>query len=88
MTEDAGIALLHEARHAEALITGERGRGGLTGLLLGSVGLAAAARAPCPVTVVRGAGRTAFAFAPAGAGGRTFDGKAIAEANSHVRHRS
>ncbi|WP_405722033.1 universal stress protein [Streptomyces sp. NBC_00046] len=52
--EDAVIALLHEGRHAEALITGERGRGGLTGLLLGSVSLAVAARAPCPVIVVRG----------------------------------
>lgn len=52
--EDAVIALLHEGRNAEALITGERGRGGLTGLLLGSVSLAVAARAPCPVIVVRG----------------------------------
>jgi nucleotide-binding universal stress UspA family protein len=52
--EDAVIALLHEGRHAEALIIGERGRGGLTGLLLGSVSMAVAARAPCPVIVVRG----------------------------------
>ncbi|MGW1410607.1 universal stress protein [Streptomyces sp. NPDC002403] len=52
--EDAVIALLHEGRGAEALITGQRGRGGLTGLLLGSVGPAVAARAPCPVIVVRG----------------------------------
>ncbi|MGW2183440.1 universal stress protein [Streptomyces sp. NPDC001732] len=52
--EDAVIALLHEGRNAEALITGDRGRGGLAGLLLGSVGLAVAARAPCPVIVVRG----------------------------------
>ncbi|MGY3061679.1 nucleotide-binding universal stress UspA family protein [Streptomyces sp. TE3672] len=52
--EDAVIALLHEGHNAEALITGDRGRGGFTGLLLGSVGLAVAARAPCPVIVVRG----------------------------------
>lgn len=52
--EDAVTALLHEGHNAEALITGERGRGGLTGLLLGSVSLAVAARAPCPVVVVRG----------------------------------
>ncbi|WP_405691584.1 universal stress protein [Streptomyces sp. NBC_00057] len=52
--EDAVIALLHEGHNAEALITGARGRGGLTGLLLGSVSLAVAARAPCPVIVVRG----------------------------------
>ncbi|MFE2935970.1 universal stress protein [Streptomyces sp. NPDC059278] len=54
MPEDAVIALLHEGGRAEALITGDRGRGGFTGLLLGSVGLAVAARAPCPVVVVRG----------------------------------
>ncbi|WP_442818800.1 universal stress protein [Streptomyces sp. NBC_01320] len=52
--EDAVIALLYEGRNAQALITGERGRGGLTGLLLGSVSLAVAARDSCPVIVVRG----------------------------------
>ncbi|MEU6096896.1 universal stress protein [Streptomyces sp. NPDC047079] len=54
LPEDAVSALLHEARSATALITGSRGRGGLKGLLLGSVGLAVAARAHCPVIVVRG----------------------------------
>ncbi|MFF9506940.1 universal stress protein [Streptomyces sp. NPDC014724] len=52
--EHAVTALLNEGRKAQALITGKRGRGGLTGLLLGSVSLAVAARAPCPVIVVRG----------------------------------
>ncbi|MEU3889693.1 universal stress protein [Streptomyces sp. NPDC029041] len=51
---DATDALLHEGNNATALITGSRGRGGLKGLLLGSVGLALAARAHCPVIVVRG----------------------------------
>ncbi|MET9762443.1 universal stress protein [Streptomyces sp. NPDC006372] len=51
---DAADALLHEGNNATALITGSRGRGALTGLLLGSVGLAVAARAHCPVIVVRG----------------------------------
>ncbi|MFB7549937.1 universal stress protein [Streptomyces sp. NPDC056154] len=54
MPEDAVTALLNEGRNAQALITGERGRRGLTGLLLGSVSRVVAARAPCPVIVVRG----------------------------------
>ncbi|MGW6316516.1 universal stress protein [Streptomyces sp. NPDC055099] len=48
-------ALLREGRHATALVTGSRGRVEITELLLGSVGLAVAARAECPVIVVRGA---------------------------------
>ncbi|MER5915641.1 universal stress protein [Streptomyces sp. NPDC001982] len=52
--EEAAEALLREGNEATALVTGSRGRGGLKGLLLGSVGLAVAARAPCPVIVVRG----------------------------------
>ncbi|MFE6177734.1 universal stress protein [Streptomyces sp. NPDC056464] len=52
--EDPVDALLHEGNNAFALVTGERGRGELKGLLLGSVGLGVAARAHCPVIVVRG----------------------------------
>jgi nucleotide-binding universal stress UspA family protein len=52
--EDAAEALLNEGDNASALITGSRGRGAIAGLLLGSVGLAVAARAHCPVIVVRG----------------------------------
>ncbi|CAL9282942.1 universal stress protein [Streptomyces sp. SudanB52_2052] len=51
---DAAEALLHEGNNATALVTGSRGRSELKGLLLGSVGLAVAARAYCPVIVVRG----------------------------------
>ncbi|WP_405505935.1 universal stress protein [Streptomyces purpurascens] len=51
---EAADALLHAGNNATALITGSRGRGELKGLLLGSVGLAVAARAHCPVIVVRG----------------------------------
>ncbi|MFF3688051.1 universal stress protein [Streptomyces sp. NPDC002187] len=54
LPEDTVKALLHESRQATALITGSRGRGEFTGLLLGSVSLALAARAHCPVIVVRG----------------------------------
>ncbi|GGX68992.1 universal stress protein [Streptomyces minutiscleroticus] len=52
--DDAVSALLREGDNAFALVTGSRGRGELKGLLLGSVGLAVAARAYCPVVVVRG----------------------------------
>ncbi|NUK06868.1 universal stress protein [Streptomyces lunaelactis] len=54
LAEDAVTALLREGQNAFAVITGSRGRGGLSGLLLGSVSLAVAARAHCPVIVVRG----------------------------------
>ncbi|MFD5812996.1 universal stress protein [Streptomyces sp. NPDC127038] len=57
---EAVSALLDEAHGATALITGSRGRGELKGTLLGSVSLAVAARADCPVIVVRG-DRTALA---------------------------
>ncbi|MXM65587.1 universal stress protein [Streptomyces sp. HUCO-GS316] len=52
--EDAVSTLLLEGNNAAALVTGSRGRGELKGMLLGSVGLAVAARAHCPVIVVRG----------------------------------
>lgn len=52
--EEAVSALLREANNASALVTGSRGRGELKGLLLGSVSLAVAGRAHCPVVVVRG----------------------------------
>lgn len=56
--DDAVSALLEEAHQAAALVTGASGRGALTGLLLGSVGLSLAGRARCPVIVVRGGRRT------------------------------
>lgn len=52
--EEAVAALLREGHNAFAIVIGSRGRGGISGLLLGSVSLAVAARAHCPVIVVRG----------------------------------
>ncbi|MEV6202914.1 universal stress protein [Streptomyces sp. NPDC051771] len=52
--EDAAGALLREGREAWGVVVGARGRSELGDLLLGSVGLVAAARASCPVVVVRG----------------------------------
>lgn len=54
LPDDAVSALLHAAHEASALVTGSRGRGGIAGMLLGSVSLTVAARAECPVVVVRG----------------------------------
>lgn len=46
-------ALLDAAAGADLLVVGSRGRGGFTGLLLGSVGQQVAHHAPCPVVIVR-----------------------------------
>lgn len=52
--EDAAAALVDKGRNAFALVLGSRGLGDLAEMLLGAVSLAVAARADCPVVVVRG----------------------------------
>jgi nucleotide-binding universal stress UspA family protein len=46
--------LIAEAEHAELMVLGSRGRGGFSGLLLGSVSQRVAMHADCSVVVVRG----------------------------------
>lgn len=46
-------ALLVESEHAQLVVVGSHGRGGFTGMLLGSTGQALVQSAECPVMVVR-----------------------------------
>ncbi|WP_214401405.1 universal stress protein [Pseudonocardia lacus] len=56
--------LVEEAARAQLLVLGSRGRGGLTGLVLGSVAVALSVAAACPVVVVRGDTHEATGPAP------------------------
>lgn len=47
------VALLRLAERAAVVVVGSRGRGPVRSALLGSLGVALARRAPCPVVVVR-----------------------------------
>jgi nucleotide-binding universal stress UspA family protein len=48
-------ALLEESHRASLLVLGDRGMGGISSLIVGSVAVHAAAHARCPVLVIRGA---------------------------------
>jgi nucleotide-binding universal stress UspA family protein len=52
VTAGAGRALIEEAKGAAMVVVGSRGRGGFSGLLLGSVSQQVATHAPCPVVII------------------------------------
>jgi len=54
-TGHAAKVLCARAEDADLLVVGTRGRGGFTGLLLGSVSQAVLSHSPCPVVAVRAA---------------------------------
>lgn len=49
----AATVLIEMAHDAELLVVGSRGRGAITGMLLGSVSEHVVRHAPCPVVVIR-----------------------------------
>lgn len=49
----AAEALVERSKDARLVVTGSRGHGGFTGLMLGSVSLKVATHAHCPVVIVR-----------------------------------
>ena len=57
-SSDAANAILLEADQAELVVVGTRSRNKMSAAVMGSVATSVAAKAPCPVVVVRGERRT------------------------------
>jgi nucleotide-binding universal stress UspA family protein len=53
LTGTPAQALTEQAKGADLLVVGSRGRGGFKGLLLGSVSNQCAHHAPCPLVIIR-----------------------------------
>jgi nucleotide-binding universal stress UspA family protein len=52
MAGGASQVLVEQAKGASLLVVGSRGRGGFSGLMLGSVSQQAAHHAPCPLVII------------------------------------
>ncbi|MFC4537112.1 universal stress protein [Sphaerisporangium dianthi] len=74
---DPRAGLIAAARDAELLVVGNHGLGGFRGLLLGSVALGVAGRAPCPVAVVRAVPEGALPQIVAGVDGAGADAETL-----------
>jgi nucleotide-binding universal stress UspA family protein len=78
--------LLEAAAEADLLVVGSRGRGGFTGMLLGSVSQHVVARAACPVVIVRSpAAPQASARIVVGVDGSTYSEEALRWAIGQAR---
>jgi nucleotide-binding universal stress UspA family protein len=70
--------LVAEAGESQLAVVGDRGRGGLVGLLVGSVAAAVATHATCPVVVVHGTDRPAVGPVVVGVDGSPVSEDALA----------
>ena len=92
LPEEPEYALVRESRSASLLVTGTRGRSGITEALLGSVSLTVAGHAHCPMVVVRGSHDNqvrpgAHGRVVVGVGGRTATPAAVRFAVDEARRR-
>ena len=79
ITGQATAVLCEHSHDADMIVVGSRGRGGISGMLLGSVSWQVSAHAHCPVVVVRGHWRAAGDYSPGPVVVGT-DGSAVSDA--------
>ncbi|MFG2573946.1 universal stress protein [Streptomyces sp. NPDC048481] len=70
VADDAHAALLKAASESEMTVLGSHGMGGVESYFMGEVSMPVVAHAPCPVVLVRGAGKGRHGGVDPGPGGR------------------